>query len=265
MTYTRYAIWWVPHPGSALARFGAAWTGWCADRGLTSKATARAALSRGWPGVPGGVARQGLHANVKSPFRLAEGRGIWALESALEALADRVTAVRLPRLALTVFDGRVVLAPTRPEEGVSRLMRAVAEAVRPVQVRPPYPGFGRGCELALEGVAVPGTRDWGACAMPTLERFHVPLTDRLTLGTAYEVVAELEPTLGEVLGRRQLLADLALVGDPGGGRPWRVIARYPLQCGAAPADAGLPAEMDCLGPSLMTPLGSEAARTGATH
>jgi hypothetical protein len=244
MQYASYAIWWVPRPGTALARFGAEWTGWCADRGIVSATPALDAMARRRPGVPGSIGRFGLHATIKSPFRLMPGRSRWALEDALADLAERTEAIRLPPLELTVFDGHAVLALTRSDAAVARLLDAVAAVVRGFHLPPRY---------AAQG-AQPGSRDWGACSMPALERFHLPLTDRLALGAAYELVAELEPSLAPLLSGPQLVADLALVGDPGGGRPWRLLQRHALAEEVPDPEARVPTGMAWSGPSLLEPL-----------
>ena len=256
--YDNYAIYWVPRGGSPLETFGTAWSGWCADSGTHAFVPEEFQRCRRHDGVPGQVGKLGIHANVKSPFRLAQGRSIWALDRALQDLADRTAAIRLPRFELEVFDNQVVLALSRPNAAVIRLLSDVADLVRLYQVEPEYhtmPGFA--------DAPVPASRDWGATNMPVLERFHLPLSDRLDLGTAFEVVDMLRPKLGEVLTRPQLLADLALVGDPGGNRPWRLIDRYELNESPVRARPKLPVEMECQGPQLMTTFEARTSESGA--
>ena len=261
MDCTRYAIWWVPRPGSELGRFGLDWTGWCADRGTTGARRALAALSRPRAGVPGAVRLRGLHASVKSAFRLAPGRSAWALEDAVAELAGRTAPIRLPRLRLAVADGRVVLTPMRPDESVTRLLTGAAEAVLPFEVTASYAaltgagaGMGSGA-VAAGGIVLPD-RPEDASVSSTPERFRLPLTDRMDPAAAAEIVAELAPFLADMLARPQTVADLALVGDPGRGRPWRLLERYALDGEVTRRETPLPAGMDCRGPSLMAPLGS---------
>lgn len=263
MDCTRHAIWWVPRPGTELARFGQDWTGWCADRGTTGARRALAALSRPRAGVPGAVRLRGLHAGVKSVFRLAPGRSAWGLEDALAELAGRTAPIRLSRLRLTVDGGRVVLAPMRPDDAVTRLLTSAAEAVLPFEVAPSYaaltgPGAGAGSGAVAAGGIVLLDRPEDAAVSSTVERFRLPLTDRMDPAAAAEIIAELEPFLADMLARPQTVADLALVGDPGRGRPWRLLERYALDGEVVRRDTPLPAGMDCRGPSLLAPLG----RTG---
>lgn len=245
--YESYAVYWVPHRGSALAQFGVGWTGWCSDRGDAEDIPEIRRLSRGRSGVPGSVARRGLHAIVKSPFALSADENIWQLHEALEALAHETRMINLPRIELTVFDGQVVLALTNPCAAVVNLMRDVAKVIDPCLKVPVYAGSPQ-----------PGARDWGSLDMPVMERFHMPLTDHLELGIAYEVVADLRPVLEPILMEDQVLADLALVGDPGDGRPWRLIERYELS--QEPAPVKVPIGMDCNGPQLIAPFAGVIGR-----
>jgi hypothetical protein len=260
MDYGAYAIWWVPRPGTGLAQFGAEWTGWCADRGIVSAgASGGAATGGGRGGRPvlrRPVLRRGLHASLSSPFRLAADRSAWALEDALADLAVRTEAVRLPPLELTVFDGRVALVLARPECAVARLVAAVGDTVRPFALPLPF--------AAPDGGAGPEGCGREGCAVPSLDRFHLPLTGRLDLGRCYEVVAELGAMLAPVLARRHRIADLALVGDPGGGRPWRLLQRHVLAGETAHRDRAIPAGMSWRGPSLLAPLAGAPGHRRAT-
>jgi hypothetical protein len=256
MDYTSYAIWWVPRPATGLGQFGAEWTGWCADDGMVS-APVLAAAGPGdppRPGVPGEVGRHGLHAVIRPAFRLAPGRSLWALEDALAELAERTEAIRLPPLELTVFDGRVALALARPDAAVASLLSAVDAALRPFRQPLPY--------ARPDGAADADGQASGAGQHAALERFHLALSDRLDLGRAYELVAGLGPRLAPALSRQQVIWDLALVGDPGGGRRWRLLQRHALIGEPAAERAPVPAGMAWRGPSLLAPLAA-AARRGA--
>jgi hypothetical protein len=253
MKCERYAIWWLPRPGSALAQFGVDWTGWCPDRGTTHVRRALGVLSRSRAGVPGSVRLRGLHATIRAPFRLAPGRGAWALETALAELAGRTQPIRLPRLRLTVDDGRVVLAPMRPDEEVTRLLSGVADTVRRFQVDHDYAALAGAGAVAAGGIVLanmPADRD----PARQLARFRIPLTDRLEAEAAAGVISDLAPLLAPMMARWQPLSDFALVGDPGRGRPWRLLERFGLDSEAAVGAGPMPAGMDCRGPRLLAPL-----------
>lgn len=245
MHYASYAIWWVPRTGTALARFGAEWTGWCADRGIVTATPVPGAVISRPGGVPGSVGRFGLHGTIKSAFCLVPGRSRWALEDALADLAERTAPIRLPPFELTVFDGRVVLAPSRPEPALTGLLATVARAISGFHVPPSH---------APQKALPHNSRRRQGWSAPALERFHLPLTDGLDLGTAYQVVASLQAPLARALSRRQSIADLALVGDPGEGRPWRLLQRYALWGEAMRPQSRVPAGMAWSGPCMLAPM-----------
>ncbi len=252
--YEKFAIHWVPRDGTALADFGASWTGWCAEGGVLNRGPAKDTCSALRPGVPGSIAKIGLHAAVKSPFTLASGRCVWTLEQRLEMFAEHTSAIRLPRFELTVFDGQVVLALSRPCRAMTRMIGQIADLVRPLQASPSYAGAKGLAALASGTRALPSDRDWGATRMPPIERFHLPLTDRLALGEAFEVISVLRPLLAPILDAPQRLADLALVAHPGGNGPWHVLERHELRdcpVRAVPRDTEA---LRCKGPRLMRPL-----------
>lgn len=255
MDCTRYAIWWVPRTGTALARFGAEWTGWDADRGTASARRALAALSKPRAGVPGEARLRGLHATLRAPFRLGQGRSRWALEGALAEFAAHTVPLRLPRLRIEVDDGRVVLAPMRPDEGVTQLLTGLNEALRPIEVPPDWASVSCTGVIAAGGLVLPDRQDEPTGLAQQLARFRITLTDRLPAGQAEQVAAELAPVLAPVLLRPQVIGDLGLVGDPGRGRPWRLLERYALEGDGAGAGGRLPAGMNASGPSLISPIG----------
>jgi hypothetical protein len=263
MKCERYAVWWLPRPGSALAQFGVDWTGWCPDRGTTHVRRALAVLSRSRAGVPGAVRLRGLHATIRAPFRLAFGRSAWALETALAELAGSTSPIRLPRLRLAVDDDRVVLAPMRVDEAVTSLLSAVAETVRRFQAgHEDSPLTGAGAVTAT-GIVLANAPPGHPHSHRSATRFRIPLTDRLDRQATAGVISDLAPLLAPIMARPQPLTELALVGDPGRGRPWRLLERFILDTEAGDSPAQMPAGMDFRGPSLLTPLVSGTGSVAA--
>lgn len=241
MKCERYAIWWVPRPGTGLARFGVEWTGWCADRGVAHARPEACDLPQPRPGVPGTARLRGLHATIGAAFRPAEGRSIWAIERALGELAARTAPIRLPQLSVEVAEGRVVLALSRPDEAVATLLSATAEAIRSLRVRPEFEALaGPPCAIAPATATARGPM-----------RFQMPLTDRVAGAAA--LAADLAPVLASLLAYPRVMADIALAGDPGGGRPWRLLERFGLEGDGAGSAAPSPDGMGWRGPDLLAP------------
>lgn len=224
--YERYAIYWVPAPPDPLAAFGCRWTGWCAEDGTRGERD-------GWPGAAGfapeitaGLRRHGLHGALLAPFRLSGRHGRFALESVVEAVAARRIAPALPPLVPEVLGGRVALV-ARPR---SAAIEALAVAFRTAIA----PGISAKA-FADAPTVVPGV---DARAASAARPFHVPLTDVLAPGEAEALLPALARLVDPLLAQPRRIADVALMGDPGGGRPLRLLERFPLRGEDADAISG---------------------------
>lgn len=218
--YERYAVYWIPQRGSALAEFGCAWTGWCAD-GAQRQAPPKPFQSLG---EAGSLARQGLHACLAGPFRLRRGFSLWGLQRAVEAVAAATPVLSLGALSPVVVRQGLALGLPETHEGVETLLQRLGQALAAVAYK---------------------TEPIGA--------FRMDLLSRDGTRTVHAASKVLEPYLAPLLRRRQAMTDIALVGETGADRPWRVIERYGLARDAATATS-VPQGMDCAGPSLLAPL-----------
>lgn len=239
-TFERFAIAWVPQPGSPLARFGASWTGWCADA-----AERRPRLNRpGLPFAPEQVARpleyHGLHGVIRAPFRFRPGRSAWVFERELAALSESLDAFTLPRLSVGVVDARIVLTPAATPPALARFIATINARIAPFDASAED-------QTALD---IPATQT--PCAEP---RFMMPLTRRLAPEEAEALAQPLARVLEPILAEPQQIDDFALMGDPGGGRALRVIERHSLRERRAPRDMR---SFACSGPRLYTGIGLRA-------
>lgn len=217
--YQRYMIAWIPQVGSPLAKFGKDWTGWCADDLDTAPAWPRD-NRLGLSGQRWEIALRGLHATLSRPFKLAPGRSRWRLDDALSAAAKTIPALAVPGFELQVVDGQVVLVPRHFLDAIERLQDRVADVVHLVATRPGHKtkdptGLG----------PIPAGLGSGAPAIP---RFVVPLTDRIDGSGARDVAAMLRPRIAGLISPVHMLDDLALLGDTGRRRRWRLLERYRL-------------------------------------
>src|SRR5437868_6649052 len=114
-TSGRCAIYWAPPAASALADFGAYWLGRDAERGAVPQGDGL--------GLPPGTdpawlaqatadpRHYGLHATLKPPFRLADGRTQPALAAALARFAAATAPVSGPPLVLRRLGRFLALVP----------------------------------------------------------------------------------------------------------------------------------------------------------
>ena len=252
--FEKYAVYWVPKSADALARFGVSWTGWCAEQGAHRPRGAFPGIDLDVPAITRQLWRHGFHAVVKAPFRPQAGRGRFSVEHALERVIYQLVAFRLPRLALAVLGGSVVaLLPHRACAALDELVTRVGEAMAPLDAETPASGCAEAPAPSGIAAGITGGDGGALVQLPAAEahRFHIPLTDRLPLETAFRVMEALQPLLEPMIGEPRRLHDVALMGDPGEGRPLRVLQRYdlsetPVRRGANP--------LPCHGPHLLAPM-----------
>ena len=110
--FARYAIYYTPQPGTALAAFGRSWFGRAND-GVTLQAFSDAGLSgtsfAKLAVTPGRYT--GLHALFRAPFALRDGIGADAIKERLISFAARRKPVETGPLTLSRAGLFLVLRP----------------------------------------------------------------------------------------------------------------------------------------------------------
>ncbi|MEM9145349.1 MAG: DUF1045 domain-containing protein [Pseudomonadota bacterium] len=219
--FSRYALYWVPTPELALSRFGLDWTGWCAESGEHIRRRPIAGIAQSQGLSAGGLSRHGLHGVLAAPFSLAPGRNVWALEQAVDHVAGTSAAIRVAQLRPAMVGQRIALVPHRPIEMLDGLIGRVRAGLYGLTALEPADerrgrrsGFGLG--PAKTGSAL------------SSDRFHIPLTDPIVPERIDRAMAVVEALLERLRLSPFRIADLALMGDPGGGRPLRILRRYGL-------------------------------------
>ncbi|MEM1343344.1 MAG: DUF1045 domain-containing protein [Pseudomonadota bacterium] len=225
--FARYALYWAPPAGSGLEDFGAAWLG----RDAAGRPSARMAveLPLPLPQITAKAARYGFHATLKAPFRLAEGRRAGDLDRALVETAATTAPAEGPALVPVLFGGFVALRPKGPCPFIDTLVLDLVERLdgwrAPLDEaelrRRRAPGLTPLQEEALQRYGYP----YAGAAFG----FHVTLSGRLSPEHGASVVAGVRPLVMPHLPARFRLDEIALFGDPGQGRPFRLLKRYPLR------------------------------------
>lgn len=227
--FARYAIYYTPQPGSALASFGRSWFGRAND-GVTLQAFSDAGLSAtGFARLPALPGRYpGLHAQFRAPFALRDGVSAEDLKQRLTSFAARRGAVATGPLTLARAGRYLALRPVEPKQELDWLAAQ--------------------CVGAFDDFAAPiSTAEWDAHSSPHLTehqrlllqsfghphvlseyRFAIKLAGPLDTTHLERVQQALWPVLEEICAEGVTVDGLSLFGDPGGRSPMRLIARYRL-------------------------------------
>src|SRR5262245_31473818 len=225
----RYAIYYTPKPGTALAAFGRSWFGRAND-GVTLQAFSDAGLAgTSFAKIAAGPGRYtGLHALFRAPFTLRDGAGLDAVKTRLINFAARRKPVETGPLTLSRADRSLVL--------------------RPVEAKPALEWLAAQCVAAFEDFAAPPSdAERAEYASPLLSdyqrvllesfgdpyvlseyRFVITLTGPLDAAHLERVAQALWPVLEEICASGVSVDALSLFGDTGGRSPMRLIGRYRL-------------------------------------
>jgi putative phosphonate metabolism protein len=224
VTY-RYAIYWAPHLDTPLARIGEAWLGRSAQTGRSAEPTpldgfAAAELEA----ITAEPRRYGLHATLKSPFRLAPGKSEAELEQALADFARGRRPLVAPPLRLKRISRFLALVPGQ-DAGIETLAAASVESFDGFRAPADAAELARRRRARLTPSQAGNLLRWGYPYVMADFRFHVTLTGPIEPATAARLEPHLAVLFGEVMTAPLVIDALALFAEPAPGAPFRLLHR----------------------------------------
>ncbi len=232
----RYAIFYAPPTGSALARLGAAWLGRDADSGVEVAQ----------PKVPFVEAAQlaqltaaprlyAFHATLKPPFRLAAGETLGSLRESVERLAAALLPVTIERLQVRLLSRFLALVPAIPCPELRALADACVRGFDRFRAAPPEEELARRMKKPLSLSQERHLLRWGYPHVMEHFRFHMTLTGEIAPDEAEPLAAFLADYFAAELAAPQVIDALSLFEQPALDEPLHRIAVYPLTGDAAGA------------------------------
>jgi len=223
--YARYAIYYTPQPGTALAAFGRSWFGRAND-GATLQAFSTSGLTgiATHPAAPGRYT--GLHALFRAPFSLRDDVAIDELRTRLTTLAAHRKPVATGPLTLARAGRYLVLRPVDPTPALDWLATQCVSAFEDFAVAPEdedaedYRHLSPYQRLLL--------KSFGHPQVMSEYRFSIALTGPLDAAHLGRVSQALWPVLEDMCADGVTVDGLSLFGDAGGRIPMRLIGRFGL-------------------------------------
>jgi putative phosphonate metabolism protein len=226
-SFRRYAVFWAPPRGSALARFGARWLGWDAEAGLPVPQLEVPGLPAPVPEITATPRRYGFHGTLKPPFRLAEATDFAALDGAVAGLAAKSGSFRGAPPTLTRIGRFIALVPSARSSALDALAERCVSGLDTFRAPSGEAELARRREHGLTSRQEEHLARWGYPYVLDEFRFHLTLTGGLAPeegAAVFEALARLtEPFCAEPLP----FDEICLFGeDEDGG--FHVLKRYAL-------------------------------------
>ena len=228
-TYIRYALYWAPVPGSPLDQFAQRWFAHASgnaarpnqetDFGLPADLIAAITKS---------PARYGMHGTLKAPFRLRAPITRATLETRLSEFARTCKPFNVGHLQVRSIGGFLALCPMQHSTELNQLAARCVAAFDSMRAQLSDEDRLRRNPSALAPHQRLLLEHWGYPYVFSEFRFHITLTDRLDDTRRSSVRPALDVALAAKLEHPLQIDAVTLFGDPGQGKPFKILQRYPF-------------------------------------
>jgi putative phosphonate metabolism protein len=225
----RYAIYFTPRQDEPLARLAANWLGRDPFGAATKPVEAVGDLSAAEVAFHTASARRyGFHATLKAPFRLAANETEISLRAALDAFAEAMPTVTIPRLVVSQIDGFFALVPQSPLPPLNRFADDVVLGFDRFRAPLTEAEIERRSPDSLKPAEFRNLCQWGYPYVFETFRFHMTLSGRAGPQESLRLRAAIDSLFAEVLQQPVLVDALTLFVETEPGAPFMVLSHHAL-------------------------------------
>ena len=227
--FRRYALYFAPRPGTALAQLGAGWFGHDAETGLEcARPDLQSMPSDMLNIITAQAARYGFHGTLKAPFFLAKPHSFDGLLDVVRTLAGAVPPVDVPPLLFGRLDGFFALHPRTRSAELQEFAQTCVETLDRFRATLSDEERARRLASGLSERQADLLDRWGYPYVEEEFRFHLTLTGRLDDVAAEVVSPVLEQLVAPCLEQPLVLEDICVFGEPDPAARFRLLDRVPL-------------------------------------
>jgi putative phosphonate metabolism protein len=222
----RYAIYFVPAPGTALYRFGAAALGYDCFTGIDIPTFAGLPVDAStWRALTEEPRRYGFHATLKAPFHLAGGRNEAELIGAFEEFARAIDIAPTVEPAVRLLQHFVAIVPASTRAEVGRLAASCVMHFDGFRAPLTEADRSRRSAARLTEQQAEHAERWGYPYVFDEFRFHMTLTGALSADRRAPMLAYLQGGFARSHGEGPISIDrLALSRQDNPGARFVVLA-----------------------------------------
>ncbi len=227
--FERYAIYLAPEADDPLGHFCNGWLGYRPDTGETvSRPEVSGLSSSEIETATAAPRRYGFHGTLKAPFRLSEDKTVEEIDRHLTEFAGDRPRLDPGQMKVGAIGRFVAIVPATESRGIGDLAGACVTTFDPYRAELTDAERERRLTGGLTARQQELLDTWGYPYVLDEFRFHMTLTGPLEPEMLDVFTAGLATALREPLGRLVGFSDICLFGDPGNGRPFRLLRRYAL-------------------------------------
>ena len=231
----RYAIYYVPAPGTDLDRFGASLLGYDANTGVDLPFPDGVMQVPDWRDLTQDPRKYGFHATLKAPLSLAPGKTEPELLAACEAFAYLPRPIPVISPVVNPISGFIAVVPAEPSAELERLAADCTSEFDSFRAALTTEDRARRNPAAL----TPRQRDhldrWGYPYVMEDFRFHMTLTGRLDGARRDPVLAMLRMRFSAIGLKRFAIDRIAVFRQENAESRFRIVKHWelrpPLQAG----------------------------------
>jgi putative phosphonate metabolism protein len=227
----RYALYWLPAPGSRLEAFGRAVLGYDT---VSGEPVAPPDDLPGLAAVTAGARLYGFHATLKAPLRLADGTDEAALVAAARDLAAAHPPVAVGPLGVAALGPFLALVPEAPPAALGLLAAECVAALDPFRAALTEAERARRRPDRLDPRGRALLDRWGYPYVFEAFRFHMTLTDALPEAEREPWLSRLSEAYAATAPEPVTIDAVCLLVQDGAG-PFRLLARLPFGAGGGAA------------------------------
>jgi putative phosphonate metabolism protein len=232
----RFAIYWAPPEDSTLERLGTAWLGRDAGGGEIAETPMLPGLdAHRWKKLTAAPRHYGLHATLKPPFILAEGRTEAQLCRALEDFAGNLTPFPVPPLRMAFLEGFIALVPSARSSALDDFASRCVTGFDAFRRPAPADELVRRRAAGLTDRQERNLLRWGYPYVLEDFRFHVTLTGRIEAAEAAGLLEDLSVIFADTTQASFDIGEVTLFAQESAGAPFHQLRRFEL-AGTSPAD-----------------------------
>jgi putative phosphonate metabolism protein len=228
-TFPRYAIYYAPAAGTALARFGAQLIGYDAWTGEDiTFADGVIETIPDWREVTADARKYGFHATLKAPFELAQDGSENGLRAACAAFAATPRKLPLIRPVVDAISGFIAIILGDPSHELQQLAADCVRAFDSFRAPMTPEDRARRKPERLTARQVEYLDRWGYPYVMEEFRFHMTLTCRLDADRRASILNLLQGRFGELALDKLAIDRIALFKQDDATSRFRIIESWPL-------------------------------------